>query len=67
MKALLALEHFAQLQPQDILDVWDRQYLNKQYQKTKPEHADMFSVVLRIPLEQADHLMSQSSFEGVYF
>ena len=67
MKALLALEHFAQLQPQDILDVWDRQYLNKQYQKTKPEHADMFSVVLRIPLKQADHLMSQSSFEGVYF
>lgn len=67
VKALLAMEHFATLEPQDILDVWDRQYLNKQYQKVRPDQAEIFSVVLRMAADQVPKLMTHNSVEGVYF
>eukprot|EP00435_Cladocopium_sp_Y103_P041629 s730_g11.t1 len=39
VKALLDLDHFSSLDKGDLLDVWDRQHLNKQYQKMKPQES----------------------------
>ena len=66
VKAILDLEHFASLNKGDLLDVWDRQFLSKNYQKMKPEEADMFSVVLRLQAESADNLMQFNSKDGLY-
>eukprot|EP00435_Cladocopium_sp_Y103_P018986 s2826_g4.t1 len=67
VRTLLSMEHFASLPQQDILDVWDRQYMNKQYQKVRPDQAEVFSVVLRLPLPKATQLMTSNSVEGLYF
>eukprot|EP00435_Cladocopium_sp_Y103_P014980 s1304_g3.t1 len=67
VKTMLALEHFATLPQHDILDVWDRQYMNKQYQRVKPDQAEVFSVVFRLPAPRAVQLMSANSVAGLYF
>eukprot|EP00435_Cladocopium_sp_Y103_P025329 s2077_g6.t1 len=61
------MEHFASVQAPEILDVWDRQYMNKQYQKVRPDQADVFSVVFRMPSSKATQLMTKNSVEGLYF
>ena len=67
VKAILELDHFADMNKGELLDVWDRQFLNKQYQKTKPEEADMFSVVLRLQTTCAEKIMQNNSKEGLFF
>ena len=66
VKALLELEHLACLNKGDILDVWDRQTLNKQFQKVKHDEADMFSVVLRIQATCLPQLMESNGKDGVF-
>ena len=67
VKALLDLDHFAGLSKQDILDVWDRQHLSKQFQKMKPDESEVFSVVFRIRAACVADLMHFNSKDGVYF
>eukprot|EP00435_Cladocopium_sp_Y103_P059065 s893_g21.t1 len=67
VKALLAMDHFSHFGKHDLLDVWDRQFLSKQYQKMKPEEADLFSVVLRLQSASLDQLMQSNSKDGLFF
>ena len=67
VKALLELEHFQSLGKGDLLDVWDRQMLNKHFQKVKAEEAEMFSVVLRVQAASVVHLMESNGKEGLFF
>ena len=67
VKTILELEHFACLTSGNLLDVWDRQTLSKQFQKVKHEEADLFSVVLRIHASCLDKLMQFNSKDGMYF
>eukprot|EP00435_Cladocopium_sp_Y103_P009531 s4965_g2.t1 len=67
VKALLEMEHFASMSKGDLLDVWDRQFLSKQYQKLKADEAELFSVVLRPRSSCIDALMSLNSKDGLFF
>lgn len=67
VKALFELEHFSCLEKGDVLDVWDRQTLNKQFQRVKPEEADMFSVVMRVQASCFSRLMESNGKEGLFF
>eukprot|EP00435_Cladocopium_sp_Y103_P048382 s1149_g14.t1 len=67
VKALLDMEHFAELSKGDLLDVWDRQFLSKQYQKMKADEADLFSVVLRFQTSCIPKLMQYNSKDGLFF
>eukprot|EP00435_Cladocopium_sp_Y103_P056938 s802_g19.t1 len=67
VKTLLAMDHFSHFGKHDLLDVWDRQFLSKQYQKMKPEEADLFSVALRLQSTSPDQLMQSNSKDGLFF
>eukprot|EP00435_Cladocopium_sp_Y103_P023412 s1703_g5.t1 len=67
VKTIMDLEHFQQLSKEDLLDVWDRQHLSKQYQKMKPDESDLFSFVMRIRASCVDRLMKLNSKDGLYF
>ncbi|CAL1131110.1 unnamed protein product, partial [Cladocopium goreaui] len=67
VKAMLTMDHFSQLESSDILDVWDRQFLNKQYQRVRPDQADLFSVVFRLSADKASQVMTHNSVDGVFF
>eukprot|EP00435_Cladocopium_sp_Y103_P013223 s3565_g3.t1 len=67
VKALLDMEHFASLSKGDLLDVWDRQFLSKQYQKMKADEADLFSVVLRLQAPSLETIMNFNSKDGLFF
>lgn len=66
VRALLELEHFADLDKGDLLDVWDRQHLGKQYQKMKPDESAIFSVVMRVRSTCVPKLMEFNSKDGLY-
>lgn len=67
VKHLLTIKEFREQPDQTVLDVWDRQYLNKQFQKTKPQEADMFVVAIRIKDTASAVILAASGNGGIYF
>eukprot|EP00435_Cladocopium_sp_Y103_P039757 s1318_g10.t1 len=67
VKTVLELEHFATISKDDLLDVWDRQHLSKQYQKMKPDESELFSFVIRLRTSCVESLMQFNSKDGLYF
>ena len=52
VKTILSLDSMQGIESSThILDVWDRQYLIKNYQKARPDQADMYSVTIRFTEE----------------
>eukprot|EP00435_Cladocopium_sp_Y103_P057264 s169_g19.t1 len=55
--------------PEDspVIDVWDRQWVTKRYEKTKAKGADMFLFSFRMLAEHAPELISKSGTNGIYY
>eukprot|EP00435_Cladocopium_sp_Y103_P062220 s664_g23.t2 len=55
--------------PEDslVIDVWDRQWVTKRYEKTKAKGADMFLFSFRMLAEHAPELISKSGSNGIYY
>ena len=51
----------------DILDIWDRQFLNDAIRKEEPANATIFMVNARIHHEYVDDLLQQSGSQGCFF
>ena len=67
VKTLLGLDVFGSLDQQGILDVWDRQFMSKLYQKAKPDQAEVFSVTMRLTTDTAQILALANANGGLYF
>ena len=66
VRCLMEQPAFQQLPKQAIIDVWDRQFLGKNFKKTKAQDADMFIVTLRVEHKFAPDLMEISGEDGIY-
>lgn len=66
MKALLTLETLAFLEQDQILDIWDRQYLDKSFKKTPAKDAYLFAATLRLKTGAAQELLALSGKDGLY-
>ena len=51
---------------QDILDWWDRQFMNKNYQKVKPEVAELFSFTCRLTKPAATVVLAANAQSGLF-
>ena len=67
VKHLMLQPEFREQPEQTVLDVWDRQYINKQFQRTKPNDADIFVVAIRITESASSDILAASGTEGVYY
>ena len=54
-------------QDSPIVDVWDRQWLSKRFEKVKVANADIFAFNFRMITQQPDTLITKSGGNGVYF
>eukprot|EP00438_Fugacium_kawagutii_P016496 Skav221152 [mRNA] locus=scaffold2925:187181:196674:+ [translate_table: standard] len=50
-----------------VIDVWDRQWLTKRFEKCKAEHAEVFSFSLRVLTPNVDRIVSSSGNQGIYY
>jgi len=50
-----------------VIDVWDRQWVTKKYEKVRPTNADMFLCSIRMQASQAETLLTKSGQNGVYW
>ena len=66
VKALMELDEFRNLPEGSIIDVWDRQHLTKNFQKTKQENSELFVVSIRCTSEAAETVLSASGKDGIY-
>ena len=66
VRALREHTVFADVETQQIIDVWDRQFLDQQFKKSRSTQAFLFAVNLRLPQDVASRLMDLSATEGVY-
>eukprot|EP00438_Fugacium_kawagutii_P027990 Skav202941 [mRNA] locus=scaffold422:252756:257213:- [translate_table: standard] len=54
-------------EPSPIVDVWDRQWVSKRFEKSPPEKADIFLVSFRILTRRADAVIAASGKKGIYY
>lgn len=66
IKTMLALDMMSFLGRDEILDIWDRQYLDKFFRKTPSKDAYLFAATLRLKTGAATELLSISGKDGVY-
>ncbi len=66
VKQLLAMPVLSDLDPNCILDVWDRQFLNLRLSKEVPKDACVFMVNLRIHHDQVKVFQEADAKDGVY-
>ncbi len=50
-----------------IMDVWDRQFYTKRFEKTKQDSADIFAFSMRVYLSEVDAILTLSGSKGIYF
>lgn len=60
------LSHDA-MEPSPVIDVWDRQWLTKRFEKCKADHADIFAFSMRILTDSADKAVQSSGTQGLYY
>ena len=64
-------DHADLLNPQSgkvkVVDVWDRQWLSKRFEKAKQQAADLFVCSVRIEATHLEELLASSSNQGIYF
>ena len=66
VKTLMSMEPFVQLDQQDVLDVWDRQFLTLKLTKANQHEASLFAVNIRIKSSVAFAILAHSGTDGVY-
>ena len=55
-----------EIEQADILDCFDRQFLNKQYQKSKPDTAEIYSITCRFRLPAAQKVLAANAQSGLF-
>eukprot|EP00435_Cladocopium_sp_Y103_P014704 s3651_g3.t1 len=50
-----------------VIDVWDRQWVTKRYEKTRPANAEVFMFSFRMMAEQSETLLTKSGQNGIYW
>eukprot|EP00438_Fugacium_kawagutii_P011889 Skav219170 [mRNA] locus=scaffold648:332883:337686:- [translate_table: standard] len=50
-----------------ILDVWDRQWLTRKFERSKQAHADIFVFSLRLLSKHTDQVLRASGASGMYY
>ena len=66
VKTILSLDSMQGIESSQVLDVWDRQYLTKNYQKARPDQAEMYSVTFRFTEAAAKIAKEANARLGVY-
>lgn len=66
VKHVLASDAGSQLQPDDIIDVWDRQFLAKSYQRSNAADSEMFLFTMRLTQKGSSMIMPSNSNNGIY-
>ena len=66
VKHVLASETASSLSQEDIIDVWDRQFLSRSYQKSNAVDAEMFLFTMRLTKQGASAIMPTNSNNGIY-
>ena len=67
VKHVMAQKEFREQPEHTILDVWDRQYLNKHFQRTKPLEAEVFIVSIRVTDNASESILAASGVGGIYY
>eukprot|EP00435_Cladocopium_sp_Y103_P028852 s1474_g7.t1 len=50
-----------------VIDVWDRQWVTKRYEKTKSKSAEIFVFSFRMLAEHSQELVAKSGSNGIYY
>ena len=66
VKTIMGQAPFDQLDQQDVLDVWDRQFLSMKLTKASPQEATIFAVNIRVNSSVANSILAFSGNEGKY-
>lgn len=67
VKTILAMPPCANISTDDIIDVWDRQFLTKNFTKCRAEDAEMFVCTLRLACQCTSGVLANSGQSGLYF
>ena len=67
VKTILAMTPCANITTDDIIDVWDRQFLTKNFTKCRAEDAEMFVCTLRLACQCTSGVLANSGQSGLYF
>ena len=62
----MELESFARMPSHSVIDVWDRQFLGKNFKKAKAVEAEIFLVTFRIEQTQAPNILNMSGNSGIF-
>ena len=54
------------MQQQEVIDVWDRQYMTARMTKVSPDDAAMFSVNMRLSQTVVDQVFQANGVQGTY-
>ena len=65
-KSIRAIEGMTGIDNPSILDVWDRQFLSKTFQRVQPESADMFAATCRLTSAAAAQALAANAQDGLY-
>eukprot|EP00435_Cladocopium_sp_Y103_P043937 s1625_g12.t1 len=50
-----------------VIDVWDRQWVTKRFEKTKAASAELFAFSFRMLADKSNELISKSGTNGIYY
>eukprot|EP00435_Cladocopium_sp_Y103_P066284 s1305_g28.t1 len=50
-----------------VIDVWDRQWMTKRFEKSKAPTADLFAFTFRMAIDSVDALLAASGTGGIYY
>lgn len=67
VKTVLASPPCAKVAPDDIVDVWDRQFLTKNFTRCRHEDAEIFVCALRLTTQCSAEVLGNSGQHGLYF
>ena len=70
VRSVFAAEPLLQQKDQgvpQVIDVWDRQWVTKRFEKTKNKTAEIFAFSFRMLAEKAEELIVKSGTNGVYY
>ena len=65
-QALGLFEFLTEQGREEVLDVWDRQWLTATWSKSKPKSADVFAMQLRVQSKLVEKFLSQNGRKGIY-
>ena len=66
VKTIMGFDFLKGITPSMVLDVWDRQYLSKQFHRSRPDQAEIYSVTFRLTQEAAKILLEANTEAGLF-